>query len=227
MSKQSAPCDLSSCFLCRHTQPEWRQLTAINKQTRVFKRGETLFAEGEPVTGVFFMLTGAVKMHKQWGGERELIIRFATGGDIVGLRGLGSPVAYPISATALEQTTACFVATDFLEASFKANPTLTYEVLHFYATELQRTEKRMSAIAHMDVKGRIAAAIVAARDAFGAGEDGFIRIALSRQDIASYAGTIYETVFKVFTEWIAAGIISTEGKRMKILDEEKLSGFFA
>jgi CRP/FNR family transcriptional regulator len=126
----------------------------------------------------------------------------------------------------LEDTKACFVSTEFLEASFRANPGLTYEVLHFYATELQRTEKRMSNLTHMDVKGRIAEALFSVQSAFGTGEDGFLKTAISRQDIASYAGTTYETVFKVFTEWIGAGYLSTEGKRIKILDEGKISVFF-
>jgi CRP-like cAMP-binding protein len=218
-------CDLSSCFLCRHSQPEWRQLIALQKQTKNFKRGERLFEEGTPVTGLYFILSGAVKMHKHW-GDKELIVRFAGGGDIVGLRGLGSPLAYPISATALEATKACFVSTDFLEACLRTNPALTYELLHFYATELQRTEQRMSSLVHMDVKGRIASAVIAVSQAFGMGEDGYLNISISRQDIASYAGTIYETVFKVFSEWIQSGIISTEGKKMRILDEVKLREFF-
>jgi CRP-like cAMP-binding protein len=224
MSKQT--CDLNSCFLCRHCQPEWRQLIAVQKQTSTFKRGEALFEEGAPVRGLYFILSGAVKMHKHWGGEKELIIRFATGGDIVGLRGLGSPLAYPITATALEATKACFVSTEFLEASLRINSALTYEILHFYATELQRTEQRMSNLAHMDVKGRIAGALLAVEQAFGKGGDGYLNISISRQDIASYAGTIYETVFKVFTDWIQTGIISTEGKRVRILDDQRLKEFF-
>lgn len=172
--------------------------------------------------GIFFVLEGVVKVHKHWGSERELIIRFATAGDIVGLRGLGALMSFPISATALEETKACFVPIDFLKASFRANPGLTYEVLQFYSTELQRTEKRMSDIAHMDVKGRIANALLAVQDAVGLEENGFFRVAISRQDIASYAGTIYETVFKVFTEWISAGIIVTEGKRIRIIDKARL-----
>lgn len=222
MSKRITACDLSSCFLCTHSQPEWRQLTGMQKQTFSFKKSGMLFSEGEPVEGVFFLLSGAVKMHKHWGSERELIIRFATSGDIVGLRGLGSPSAYPLSATALEETKACFVPTDFLEASFKSNPRLTYEVLHFYATELQRTEQRTNNLTHMDVKGRVAEAVIAVRDAFGIKDDGYLNIAISRQDIASYAGTTYETVFKVFNDFIATGLISTEGKRIRILDEPRL-----
>jgi CRP/FNR family transcriptional regulator len=222
---QKSSCDISSCFLCKHCQPEWRHIISLQKQTYTFRKGETLFAEGSPVEGLFFILSGAVKMHKHWNGEKELIIRFANGGDIVGLRGLGSPLAYPITATALEPTKACFITTELLEASFKTNPALTYEVLHFYATELQRTEQRMSDLAHMDVKGRIAGALLAVQRSFGTGGDGFLNLAISRQDIASYAGTIYETVFKVFTEWRNTGVITTEGKRIRILKEDNLRAF--
>src|ERR1044072_4002806 len=111
---------LSACFLCRHSQPEWRQLIALQKQTMTFKRGQSLFSEGDPTTGIFFILSGAVKMHKQWGGEKkEFIVRFAGDGDIVGVRGLGSSIAYPISATALGSTRACFIPIGFLEASLR------------------------------------------------------------------------------------------------------------
>lgn len=97
--------------------------------------------------------------------------------------------------------------------------------MQFYATELQKAEQRMSDLVHMDVKGRIARAILDMEATFRNREDGFINITISRQDIASYAGTIYETVFKVFTEWIKAGLIITEGKHIKIMNRKKLSAF--
>lgn len=83
----------------------------------------------------------------------------------------------------------------------------------------------MSELAHMDVKGRVAGALFVLREAFCCDNDGTIHITISRQDISAYAGTIYETVFKVFSEWIAAGIIATEGKRIRIPDEQKLRGY--
>lgn len=45
------------------------------------------------------------------------------------------------------------------------------------------------------------------------------------QDIASYAGTIYETVFKTFTGWTLASLIATEGKRIRLRNEKKLQAF--
>jgi CRP-like cAMP-binding protein len=46
------------------------------------------FTEDEEVKGIFFINKGKAKVHKQW-GDKELIVRFAGQGDIVGHRGLG------------------------------------------------------------------------------------------------------------------------------------------
>lgn len=211
---------MHTCFFCKACPDEWLELTRLKKQTFSYKKGALLFAEGAPVTGMYFMLSGAVKVHKQW-GDKELIIRFAIQEDILGVRGFGDTV-YRASATALEETQACFIPDDHLQASLRINPSFSYKLMQFYASELMHAEQRMSDLAHRDVKSRIADALLMLRDVFGKGKDGFLHIALSRQDIASYTGTTYETVFKIFSEWSHAGIIHTEGKRMKILNDKKL-----
>jgi CRP/FNR family transcriptional regulator len=215
-------CDLATCFLCRHCMPEWKEVTATHKKTLLIKKGKTLFTEGEEVKGIFFLYSGVVKIHGPWTDGREMIIRFARGGEIAGHRGLVDTV-YPISATALEDTTACFVGNDFLELSMKANPSLTYTLMHFYAAELQKAEKRLRDITHMEVKGRIAGALLDILQTFGIDENQFLALKLTRQDIAAYAGTTYETVFKFFAELTTAGVITTSGKDIRIHQPEKLT----
>ena len=205
--------------------PEWRDVTALHKKTFLFKKGKALFALGEPVKGIFFIYSGAVKIHAPWGDGREMIFRWAKAGDIAGLRGLGGNTVYPISATALDDTTACFISNEFLELSLKANPSLTYTLMHFYATELQAAEKRMRDLTHREVKGRIAGALLDIERIFGTTEEGYLGVTLTRQDIAAYAGTTYETVFKFFTELTAADVISTSGKDIRINQPDRLAQF--
>jgi CRP-like cAMP-binding protein len=128
-----------------------------------------------------------------------------------------------VSATALEDTTACFITNEFLELSLKANPGLTYTLMHFYAAELQKAEQKMRDMIHMEVKGRIARALLEIADTFGTTADGYFGLTISRQDIASLAGTTYETVFKFFNDWIAQGIIKTMGKAIRIDKPELLT----
>ena len=215
-------CNLSNCFLCSFCIPEWKELTALRKKTMFIKKGRQIFGEGEKVAGIYFMYSGLVKVHKQWGDQKELILRFAGPGDILGHRGLGGAERYPISATAIADAQVCFISNVFLEASLKANPGFTYQVMHFYAAELQKAEKRMRNLAHMEVKGRIAEALLDIAHLSGHSGGGEVSLTLNRQDIASYAGTTYETVFKFFTELLKEGIISTSGKTVRIIRPDSL-----
>lgn len=222
---QDVTCNLNDCFLCQFCIAEWKEAVAVKKTTLFIRKGKPVFGEGEKVKGIFFIYSGSLKIHKQWVDGKELVLRFAKKGDIAGHRGLGGGDSYPVSATALEDSKVCFIANDFLEATLKTNHALTYRLMQFYAAELQKAEQRMRDLAHMEVKGRIASALLEISGFFGLDKNKFIAIPITRQDIASYAGTTYETVFKFFTELVAAKIISTSGKSIRIHEPGQLKEY--
>lgn len=222
MKKSKNECDTSSCFMCRNCLKQWQPAIATNKINLKVKRGEVIFNEGDEVKGVYFVYNGVVKVHKKWGPDKELIIRFASNGAILGHRGLGGNNVYPISATALEDGVVCFVDIGFFESTLKVNTDFTYSLMMFFASELQESEKKMRNLAHMSVKGRVARALISLRDQFGQKEDGSINFEISRQDLASYAGATYETVFRVLNELLKENLINTSGKKIIINNREKL-----
>jgi CRP/FNR family transcriptional regulator len=218
-------CDLETCFLCRRCLPEWKPAIQAHRKNLQFKKGETIFEEGKPVLGIYFVTDGTVKVHKQWGTEKEIIIRFAQKGDIFGHRGLGHETIYPISATAIEPVSACFINLAFFQASLKVNHDFMYGLLLFFASELQESERKMRNLAHMPVKGRLANALLALQEKFGRTPEGHIRINLSRQDLASLVGATYETVFRTINELAQENLIRTDGKLIRITDPDRLSTY--
>jgi CRP-like cAMP-binding protein len=88
---------------------------------------------------------------------------------------------------------------------------------------LKESEKKMRNLAHMPVKGRIAQALLNFNAKFGTTEDGFIDLTLSRQDLASYTGTTYETVFRIMNELVLEGCLELSGKNIRVLNTEKLT----
>jgi len=218
-------CDLTRCFLCTYCMPEWKKAIATAKLTISYKKGQSVFKEGEPVTGIHFIYSGAVKVHQSWGKEKELILRFAGPGDVLGYRGQVGQETYPISATTLDRTTTCFISKEFLEASLKTNPGFLYRMMQLYAGELQKAERRMRNLALMEVKGRIAEALLTIQETFGCNPEGYCTVPVTRQDIASFAGTTYETVFKLFTEWSNSALMDTVGKSIRINDPSALRAF--
>lgn len=216
-------CDASSCFMCRSCLKEWQPAIALGKKNIRLKKGQVLFREGEPVTGVYFVYSGSVKVYKKWDDEKDLIIRFAKGGAILGHRGLGSNLVYPISAAALEPSVVCFIDTPLFEATLKTNSEFTAQLIHFLVQELYESEKKMRNLAHMPVKGRVAEALLHLRDLFGEDDKGFINIDLSRQDLASFAGATYETVFRMINELVKDKLIKLSGKSIAIADYDGLA----
>lgn len=222
MKKDKQGCDLQTCLLCRRGMKEWLPAIHAHKKNFILKKGDTIFKEGDAVAGIFFLSSGRVKVHKHWADGKELIVRFAKEGDIVGHRGIGAELVYPVTATALEPSSVCFFEIDFFNASLKVNHDLLYELMQFYARELMESEKSMRNLAHMSVKGRLANALLALKNKFGFDEDGFIAFPLSKQDLSSYIGATYETTFRMMSELINEHIIAVSGKHITIKQEEKL-----
>src|SRR6185295_11315133 len=146
-------CDLQRCYFCKTCLKDWIPAVATHRKNFSLKKGELLFREGEEVKGIYFVYNGRVKVHKKWNDGKELILRFAVNGAIVGHRGLGGDNYYPVSATALEPTTVCFIDLDFFMTSLRVNHDFALNLLNFFAEELKESEKRMRNLAHMSVKG--------------------------------------------------------------------------
>jgi CRP/FNR family transcriptional regulator len=219
-------CDLKSCSLCLSCNKEWLPAIDANRKVYQFKKGELLFKEGEEVKGMFFINSGLVKVHKRWDDEKEMILRFANKGAIVGHRGLGGDTIYPVSGTALANTEVCFVDIDFFNATLKVNPDYLYNLMMFFAGELKESEKRMRNLAHMSTKGRIAYALISLQQKFGVDTAGYLNIVLSRQDLASYTGTTYETLFKMMNELGAENVLRFSEKKIEIVNAKKLIQVF-
>jgi CRP-like cAMP-binding protein len=223
MKNSKQGCD-KSCFMCGLCLKEWLPAIEANRRNISYKKGELIFKEGDPVNGMYFVFSGSVKVHKKWGGDKEIIIRIAAKGDVVGHRGLGADTIYPVSGTALEPVTVCFIDMAFFTNTLKVNTELLYQLMLFFASELKVSERKMRDLAHMPVKGRLAQALIGLQKKFGTGDAGMINIALSRQDLASYTGTTYETVFRMMQELVEARLIETEGKNIRILHVDGLQG---
>jgi CRP-like cAMP-binding protein len=222
MKETKNGCDLTNCYLCKHCTNDWIPAIAAHKKNYTVKKGQRIFSEGDSVTGIYFIFSGKVKVHKRWDKEKEIILRFSKSGDILGHLGLGNEPVYPVSTTAIEPTTVCYIDLSFFESSLQVNPKLTYSLMKFFANELQESEKRMRNLVHMPVRERIALALLTLHKHFGTTESGNINIELTRQELSSYAAVSYETLFKVINDFKQNNWISSNGKSIKITNEALL-----
>lgn len=211
-------------FLEKHCNKEWLSFINHHKQILTYEKGEQIFDAGEETKGLFIIESGKVKItYKQFDGSQR-VIRLATTGDVLGHRGFGGNWTYPISAVVLEKTQVSFIPVGALNTIMKSNSTFTYNLLMFFAEELRKSEAN---IKQYPVKILVARALLDNYKVFGLEENSPTKLnyTLSRKDIASKAGTTYETTIRTLTEFKKTGIINLEGKDIHIMDIDKLRSF--
>ena len=188
---------------------------ALQKTEIQCKKGQQFIMEGAPVNGLFFILKGKVKVFRTGINGREQIVRFANTGEIIGHRGFGTAEYYSIGAIALEDATLCYFSKDVLQEVLKRDPSFTYDLMLFYANELNKSEAKVKSLSQMTVRERVIDTLLYVNRKFGH-KNGFLDLALSRREYADYAGTTEEQVIRVFSMLKKEGFIKAHGKKIGI-----------
>ncbi len=224
MKRKCENCNHTKCFINKHCSAEWKPLITFYKTSNDYPAGATIFSEGDPVKGIYQIYSGKINVVTSINGNKERVLRLATAEQILGHRGIGGDMIYPVSAITLEPSQVTFIPIDIFYKAVKANSGLAFQMLMFYADEFKMTEKRMKMMASMSAKEKVAMSIMVIINAFGfdANNPQMLNFTPTRKDIASLAGTTYETVIRVLHDLEKSNIIVQEGKVIRVLDLEYL-----
>ena len=148
-------CSNENCLLKRNLKSEDTLELSYQKKEIKCKKGQQFIIEGASVTGLFFVLKGKVKVFRTGINGREQIVRFASAGDIIGHRGFGTEEYYSIGAMALEDTVLCYFSKAVLQSTLLKDPVFTYDLMLFYANELNRSEAKVKSLSQMTVRERV------------------------------------------------------------------------
>jgi CRP/FNR family transcriptional regulator len=203
---------------------KWRSVAVENTTILSFKMGETIFKEGQKMDNMYMVEKGRVKVYSNYTKDIEVVIRFATDGQTIGHRGLGGDHVFPVSAEALTETTVNMLPLNIFEDLLKNNNEFCYYFMLFMAEELKRSERQRKDLLNMTVKQRVAKAIKINMESFGFSkeEPNLLSYTISRKDISSLANTTYESTVRSLSEMQSEGVLKIEGKKLRILDVEKL-----
>ncbi|MCB9365475.1 MAG: Crp/Fnr family transcriptional regulator [Flavobacteriales bacterium] len=209
-------------FLKQYCSSEWQEFINFHKIKKVVEPNEYVFKEKEQTEGLYIINKGKVKVISRDVEGKETLIRLASDGDILGHRGFGGDWTYPISAMTYEKSEITFIPINTFNIVAKSNNEFTYQLMMFFAEELRRSEEK---IMHVQVKNRVARAILTNYNAFGPDKKDPTRLSytISRKDYASMVNTTYETVIRVLSDLNKEKIISVEGKSIRILNLDLLN----
>jgi CRP-like cAMP-binding protein len=198
-----------------------------NKVTNTYKKGHTIFFQGNPSFGLFCVNSGKIKISKFGTDGKESIIRIASGGDVLGHRSLFSNENYTATATVIEESTICFLDKKFIMQAIQDQPSIALELIQKLSREMGSAEARTASLSQKNVRERLAELFLTLKKNYGIPEGTRTKldIRLSREEIASMVGTANETIIRFISEFRDEGLIEQEGKVIYILNEKKLMEF--
>ena len=88
--------------------------------------------------------------------------------------------------------------------------------------ELKRAEGKITHLAQKPVRERVAETILFLKETYGLDTDNHINVFLTREEIANLVGTATETAIRLLSEFNKDHIIELSGKKIKILNHDKL-----
>lgn len=214
-SYECTDCQNQKCLIKKfYTDSSAKEFLA-RKNTIPCRKSQNIIIEGAPVNGVFFVYSGKVKVLNTGINGREQILRLAKNGEMIGQRGFSTHQYYPIGAVALEDSMLCNFSTEVLTKMLLSLPQMAYDFMVFYADELNRSETKVRKFAHMTVREKVIDSFLYINRKFGQ-KNGYLNIALSRKEIADFAGTTEEQVIRVISALKKEGLIESKGKKLGI-----------
>ena len=211
---------------------EFSSLKALNKDellrmadcktSYTIKKGEPIFEEGDSVNGIFCVKDGVCKLSKLSANGKDQIVKLVKPGELLGQRSLISDEPANLTAVALEDMEVCFIPKSEIMGFFNENNQFSMNVMKTICGDLKEADDHMVSMAQKSVKERLAETLLYLEDTFGKNEDGTLHIQLSREELAGMIGTATESCIRLLSEMNKSGLIGLVGKKIAIIDRNKL-----
>jgi len=219
-------CNLAELCLPRGlNRQELVQLDKFIRQARPMHKGEYLFRCGEPLSSLYAVRSGSIKLFTTSDDGDEQIIGFYLPGEIVGLDGFES-LEHRCCAVALETSSLCSFPYSQLTDLCKVLPTLQDQMFRLMGKEISQENKLLLTIGKKSAEERIATFLASLSVRFrqlGFSPDEF-KLSMSRQEIGNYLGLTIETVSRIFSRFQKKELIAINNKHVRILNWNGLNG---
>jgi len=184
-----------------------------------FKIGDIIIKQDALSTNVVYIKSGLVKIHIK-GSIRERIKRITKAPAYLCLPSTFGDKVNHFSASALEDTTVCFIDVNIFRKFIYENSDFAYQIiLDLSKGELQNFQSCFNNAQKQNI-GRVAEAIL-----FFANEiynSNTFTLPISRQDLADLTGITRESASRILTEFHNEKILEIKNREITILNEKLL-----
>lgn len=195
-------------------------------RTRRFRKGETVFHQGDPGDALFIVATGSVKVVLPSNESAEPAIVAVLGpGEFFGELALLDGAPHSATIVAVEPTETLVLRREAFLALIDNEPQLRRALLASLATEIRRLTGHVEDLHFLDLPGRLASRIL--RLAAGQPVDaaGAVRIPwpYTQSELAGMIGGSRQSVNRLLSDLADRGLVRLERDALVVTDPDRLA----
>jgi CRP/FNR family transcriptional regulator, nitrogen oxide reductase regulator len=176
------------------------------------------FMEQDPAESLYILLEGRIRLVQVTPGGQQVIMRYISPVEEFGVIAMLSGAVYPVSAQAIDDSTALYWNKTSLKELMEQIPGVAINALQTLADRVSEFQDRIRELTTERVERRIARALLRLAQQTGRKvEDGvLVDLLITRQDIAEMTGTTIFTVSRTMSQWETQGIIKSGREKIII-----------
>jgi CRP/FNR family cyclic AMP-dependent transcriptional regulator len=211
------------------SQAAWKraiQTLTYGRNTHSLTKRQVVYKEGQRVQKVYYILKGKVRTYLRNEQGKELAIELLGPGDFLGHEGLLSEGIYRESAETMEETELAIIPHEDIERMLQEHEGVRMAFCRMLCKSITRKERLLVIQAYDSLRRKVAQALLRLYKKFGKLEPSF-EINLSREIMASIAGTATESLIRTLGDFKSEGLIHINSKGViSIKDIRRLDAIY-
>jgi CRP/FNR family transcriptional regulator, nitrogen oxide reductase regulator len=187
------------------------ELSLVTQAARIRRMSDQgfFYMEQDPADKLYILIEGRIRLLQVTPAGQQVIMRYISPVEAFGVIAMLSEITYPVSAQAVDDSTALYWDRDSLQNLMERIPRVAINGLRTLADRVREFQDRIRELTTERVERRIARAILRLAQQTGRKvEEGvLVDLPITRQDIAEITGTTIYTVSRTMSQWESQGII--------------------
>ena len=183
---------------------------------KLFKKGESIFIEGDDGNGFYVVVEGRIKIYKVSSEGKEQILHIFGTGEPFGEVPVFTGKPFPANAESLVKSRLLFFPRKAFVDLISENPSLALNMLAVLSTRLRRFTVQIENLSLKEVPSRLAAYLIYLAEEQERKDS--VKLHISKGQLASLLGTIPETLSRIFAKMSAQNLIQVTGRDISLID---------
>lgn len=196
---------------------------AAQLRRRAFRRGTIIFHKDQAGDALYVVDSGRIRIFLPTPGGEELTVDVAGPGDVFGELALLDGRPRSASAESLEDAITFSISREEFQKYLARNPRLAVSLVELLSSRLRHVTEYAESLAFLDVHARLARMLLEMAERYGVQKDGTeIDFDLTQADLGTMVGATRERVNRALAAFRAQGLIELRGRKIVLLDTNRL-----